>query len=522
MCTAMLHWSSPREVCQLELPLVCSSRGDLSPAPQAQDSPRRSVELGHRFLCIAALILMAIAVILQPLLVAEMPRVRYHRMLLPEGELDNAIIEIFTRPVFEGLAITEPSDFFRPGLSGFLEELSFVVQYPNGPFRYVFALAVQLFCSLASLFAWEQPSSTSLDIAGLHLPSYCSSCFLLARESTDGFDIPLSIPDTERQRLPSATIHLSKDWTIRSWTVDTRGDSVMASLSSSDVVRLMLTHVINLKLHTLGHMAVTTLAHLAHSNIAPQHQIHTFLTDFLHPWLSVVNDVYGYSVASLARNGGTILSSFQPDMTENYVAWGIRGGCNSSISRSEWEPLANIISLADVAQRLHTYSSSSMYLEASELFVTTVHSFVFELYPNEDAFIADASVGSFLIAVQAHLQPYTSALGIESLIRGSPVKRDDLERVLVFFLHMMLVHSETMARDVFNPDNPLAHWTVYGGGAHHAHEVAMLRMLHSLPEQAHASALVSRAPWPHQDTSQTITEFQMKLKDINDMTFVSY
>jgi hypothetical protein len=379
------------------------------------------------------------------------------------------------------------------------------------------------------VFRYERPSSSDFELVNLHLPSHCSSCVLLLAEPNkddDGFHIHLSLPDATNSTIPTATIHLDKTWTIRSWVLDRRGNAIMAECKESDVVRFLLTHTINLKVHTLGHTVTTTLSHMAHKYIPPRHQIHTFMTDSLHSWVAVQNDIMGYHLASLGPYG-TILNGFVPDVTSNYLQWpmmGVEDGSNALLKKEEWTPFRSIMDLASLSHPLMLSSSSSnypsaqIYRDASLLFNTTVHKFVNGLYPSNEALNADPAMHRFLEAFKSTFAPYVAALGIPNVVRGV-LSIQDLSSILSFYLSAILVHSEIMRTDLADP---LMHWTMHSTGVHRWWEVFVISEVSPMPSDLPVSEFVHDAAWPHPETMHIMKEFQAELKLITNMTYACY
>jgi len=488
--------------------------------------------------CIRSVALLALllflALNLQKYVVPLHPSVRYERWLSDTSGDDGAPMFVLPREpmLASGFQLTVPTDFYWSYAGMWW---AFTLHLPDGIFRLWSAFKIRFGAQMLKLVFWEHPSSSDTSLVGLRLSDYCQSCFLLATEKAleqaargHSFEIELDMPDSASTWPAAATLHVDQEWRIQS--VDLRqslpGD--LGELNPSDIVQNLLTHVLNLKLHTVAHQCAATLSHLAHKHIPPGHQIHTFLTDFLHPWASVAVDIQGYAVASLDVIYGTILQWFSPDLTPAYLEYSVLGVDEYPPTRKQWVPFGNVLGMRRVAERLAPYfAGARVFHEASVLFEHTARQFVHAVYQDDSDLRADAAVISYLGAVRANLAPYVSVLGMANLVPrlDRHISRETLTSVLEWFMNLVLVHQVVMKDDSFvvPGTNPLPRWTLHETGVHRRMADAMMSSLSSIPYDLPVSALVQDASWPHRDTRQIIQGFQSSIKAMGlNMTYVCW
>lgn len=417
----------------------------------------------------------------------------------------------------KGVRLTLPTDFYETYAA---MVWALIFQLPQGIRRLFEAVEIQFTASLLPYLFWESPSSSDVNLVGTNLPRHCRTCFLLAEDHSvfdrSGFKLELAMPDYDS--FPAvATIHLDDTWTIVDFNLDQTLPEELGKLNPSDVVRNLLTNVLNLQLHTMVHACATTLSHLARHHIPPGHQVHTFLTDFLHPWLSVAIDIQGYFAAALGVAAGTAVEVFTPDVTDSYFQFSVLGTGEHPPEKRHWQPFRRVLEMTRTVKQFSSFPGASRFLDASVLFEGTATNFVDALYDSDKALRADRAVMAYLGAVRTVLDPYTEILDTPNLVPKyyRQVSRSTLVSVLVWFMNVLHVHSVVMAEDLYITDtnvNPLPKWTLYEKGAHKILADALIGRLAQIPHTQPVSAYVHDANWPHADTKSIVQEFQSSLK----------
>lgn len=479
-------------------------------------------------------LLLFLALKLQKFVVPLHPLVRYERWLSDHSVDDSTPMFVLPKEpkLSSGFQLTVPTDFYGSYADMWL---AFLLHLPDGISRLGSAFTIRLGAQLLKLVFWESPSSSDNNLVGFRLSDYCQSCFLLATEEEmekaargHDFVIELDMPDAGSKWPASATLHLDQEWVIQSVDLHESLPGESGNLNPSDIVQNLLTQVLNLKLHTVAHQCAATLSHLAHKHIPPGNQIHTFLTDFLHPWASVAIDIQGYAVASLDVMYGTILQWFYPDLTSSFLEYSVLGLDHYPPTKKQWFPFGNILEMRQFAKRLApSFIGARTFYEASILFEHTARHFVHVVYTDDSALRSDEAVIAYLRAVRTNLAPYVAVLDMPNLVPrlDGHISRETLISVLEWFMNIVLVHQVVMRDDSFVlPDtNPLPRWTLYETGLHRRMADGIMSSLAAIPNDLPVSAFVQDASWPHEDTRPIIREFQSSIKSVGlNLTYVCW
>jgi hypothetical protein len=130
--------------------------------------------------------------------------------------------------------------------------------------------------------------------------------------------IPLNNPLTS----DSGSIELCDETlAVKSYTLNGSAfDSKASEDPSSLVVRNILFHIINSKIHTTSHMVITTLGIKTRQALEADHPVHQFITNLIHTTPVLINDIYGFHAATYSRRSIIRLLSGK-EMRRRYEAY---------------------------------------------------------------------------------------------------------------------------------------------------------------------------------------------------------
>jgi hypothetical protein len=277
-----------------------------------------------------------------------------------------------------------------------------------------------------------EPTYSGHSLVGVDITSICVLCPLMARRDNGGFAIPLSLNLLDKWE---STILLDANWMVVAVRFDGTDHVEVPpppAVNPFDVALFMLWTSSNVRIHQQGHMVATVFSQLAVQTLPAGHRVRRLVSDWLHPWVAVANDVYGFDTALGQER--SIASTFVPNTVEMYKSYSPRPA-NANIDATQFNG-----TLVEWLRRLDPRGDKRVFRVVRRFGALAdrfLHDLLAHWFPSEDAVTTDRHLVAWLVRVHDIQQHH----GLEQFSQHVAPGIHSLYLSLRFFLDSLMLHS---------------------------------------------------------------------------------